>query len=122
VHEAYLRIEANDSQWNDRKHFLRAAAAVMRHLLVDHACERAAAKRGDGEAAVLLDQVKTAGDDDMMAVLALDNAIKDIAAIAPRREQKVECRYFVGLSVTETADNAFCCASPTSLSRAILVR
>lgn len=99
MHEAYLRIEANDSQWNDRKHFLRAAAAVM-----------------------LLDQVKTAGDDDMMAVLALDNAIKDIAAIAPRREQKFECRYFVGLSVTETADNAFCCASPTSLSRAILVR
>jgi len=104
VHEAYLRMAANESQWNDRKHFLRAAAAVMRHLLVDHARKRATAKRGDGQATVHFDEERTAGNDDLMAVLALDHAIKDIAAIDPRLEQIIECRYFAGLSVTETAE------------------
>ena len=103
VHEAYERLAANREGWKDRKHFLRAAATVMRHLLVDHARKRNAAKRGEGKVALTLDESRVAGDDDAVAVLALDNAMKDIAAIDPRLEQIVECRYFAGLSVADTA-------------------
>ena len=76
---------------------------VMRHLLVDHARKRNALKRGDGKVALTLDESRVASDDDAVAVLALDNAMKDIAAIDPRLEQIIECRYFAGLSVADTA-------------------
>ena len=104
VHEAYLRMAAGNDGWKDRKHFLRAAATVMRHLLVDHARKRNSAKRGDGTPPLLLNESRLVTDDDSVAVLALDNAIKDIAAISPRLEQIIECRYFAGLSVADTAE------------------
>lgn len=104
VHEAYLRLVSKSQKWNNRRHFLRAAATVMRHLLVDHARKRNAAKRGEGKAVLLLDEELHGNKDDTLAVLALDNAMKDIAAIDPRLEQIVECRYFAGLSVADTAE------------------
>jgi RNA polymerase sigma factor (TIGR02999 family) len=104
VHEAYLRLAANNGGWADRKHFLRAAATVMRHLLVDHARKRNAAKRGDGKSAGTLDEHRLNSDDDTVAVLALNDAMKDIAAIDPRLEQIIECRFFAGLTVAETAE------------------
>jgi len=104
VHEAYIRLAGNDKSWNDRAHFLRAAATVMRHLLVDHARKRNAAKRGDGKAALTLEDRKLATDDDTVAVLALDNAMKDMADIDPRLVQIIECRFFAGLSVSDTAE------------------
>jgi len=104
VHEAYLRLVSKNHKWNNRRHFLRAAATVMRHLLVDHARKRNAAKRGEGKAALMLDEELHGKKDDTLAVLALDNAMKDIAAIDPRLERIVECRYFAGLSVVDTAE------------------
>jgi RNA polymerase sigma factor (TIGR02999 family) len=104
VHEAYMRLASNNDGWKDRKHFLRAAATVMRHLLVDHARKRNAAKRGDGKVALSLDEQRVTTPDDTVAVLALDNAMKDISAIDPRLEQIIECRFFAGLSVAETAE------------------
>lgn len=104
VHEAYLRIAARNDGWHDRSHFLRAAATVMRHLLVDHARTRNAAKRGDGKVALSLDENRVDTDNDTMAVLALDNAINELVAINPRFEQIIECRYFAGLTVAETAE------------------
>jgi RNA polymerase sigma factor (TIGR02999 family) len=104
VHEAYLRMAAGSPQWADRKHFLRAAAAVMRHLLVDHARERSADKRGGGVAPVTLGEVAAATQDDSVAVIALDDALREMAKIDPRLEQIVECRYFGGLSTAETAE------------------
>ncbi len=104
VHEAYVRMASGNEGWADRKHFLRAAATVMRHLLVDHARKRNAAKRGEGKDAMPLDENRLVTEDDTVAVLALDNAIKEIAAINPRFEQIIECRYFAGLSVAETAE------------------
>lgn len=104
VHEAYIRLAAQDDGWKDRKHFLRAAATVMRHLLVDHARKRNAAKRGDGKGALEFDDNHLVTDDDTVAVLALNNAMKDIVAIDPRLEHIIECRYFAGLSVAETAE------------------
>ena len=104
VHEAYIRLAARNEGWKDRKHFLRAAATVMRHLLVDHARKRNAAKRGDGRAALEFDDNRLVTDDDTVAVLALDDAMKEIVAIDPRLEHIIECRYFAGLSVADTAE------------------
>jgi RNA polymerase sigma factor (TIGR02999 family) len=104
VHEAYLRLAAGSPNWNDQRHFLRAASAVMRHLLVDHARQREAAKRGSGLRAVTLTDTGPATEDDSVAVIALDDALKDLARIDPRLEQVMECRYFAGLTVGETAE------------------
>ena len=104
VHEAFLRLAGGRNRWADRGHFLRAASTVMRHLLVDHARKRAAGKRGDGRVPITLEDERAASDDDSLAVLALDHAIDEVAKIDPRLGQIIECRYFAGLSVAETAE------------------
>jgi len=104
VHEAYLRLVSQNTSWNNRRHFLRAAATVMRHLLVDHARKRNSAKRGDGVVALSLNESQHGSTDDALAVLALDDAIREIAAIDPRLERLIECRYFSGLSIADTAE------------------
>lgn len=104
VHEAFVRLASGNPGWSDRAHFMRAAATVMRHLLVDHARKRAAAKRGSGNAPLTLEEERCAAEDDAVAVLALDNAMRGIADMDPRLERILECRYFAGLSVKETAD------------------
>lgn len=103
VHEAYLRLADRQKGFADHKHFLRAASAVMRHLLVDHARKKNAAKRGDGVAALPLEENRLVTEDDMVAVLALDNAMKEIAEIDPRLEKIIECRFFGGLTTADTA-------------------
>jgi len=104
VHEAFVRLAGGQSAWVDRAHFLRAASKVMRHLLVDHARKRRAEKRGGGVDALELDEQRVESSDDSVAVLALDTALKDMAATDPRLESIVECRYFAGLTVAETAE------------------
>lgn len=104
VHEAFVRLAGRDASYNDRAHFLRAAATVMRHLLVDHARRRNAEKRGAGVAPLTLQDERLGNKDDTVAVLALEAAMKDIATIDPRLEGVIECRYFAGLTVPETAE------------------
>lgn len=104
VHEAFVRLATGNGKWSDRGHFLRAASTVMRHLLVDHARKRQADKRGSGQAPLTLEDDRYTTDDDSLAVLTLDNALRDIAEIDPRLEQIIECRYFAGLSVNDTAE------------------
>jgi len=104
VHEAFVRLAGGQRAWKDRAHFLRAASKVMRHLLVDHARKRKAEKRGGGVDALELDEQRVESSEDTVAVLALDTALKDMAAIDPRLESIVECRYFAGLTVAETAE------------------
>lgn len=104
VHEAFVRLAGSGGSYNDRNHFLRAAATVMRHLLVDHARKRNADKRGDGVAPMTLQDDRLDNEDDTLAVLAMDAAMKDIAAIDARLVQIIECRYFAGLTVPETAE------------------
>ena len=108
VHEAYLRLEGLDRvQWRDRQHLLAMAARTMRRVLIDYAEQRRARKRGGGEVAVPLEEVDAA-----MAVLdrhadelhALDEALERLAELNPRQRQVVECRFFVGLSIEETAE------------------
>lgn len=104
VHEAFVRLAGGQRAWKDRAHFLRAASKVMRHLLVDHARKRKAEKRGGGVDALELDEQRVESSEDTVAVLALDTALKDMAATDPRLESIVECRYFAGLTVAETAE------------------
>lgn len=104
VHEAFVRLAGGKRTWTDQAHFLRAASKVMRHLLVDHARKRNAAKRGSGVEPLELDEERVESDDESVAVLALDAALKDMAEVDPRLEQVVECRYFAGLTVKETAE------------------
>jgi len=104
VHEAFVRLSSGDANWTDRRHFLRASAKVMRHLLVDHARKRNASKRGSGVKALTLDENRLSSSDDALAVIALENAITSMKEIDPRLEEIVECRFFAGLSVKETAE------------------
>jgi RNA polymerase sigma factor (TIGR02999 family) len=104
VHEAFVRLAGGNAAWTDHAHFLRAASKVMRHLLVDHARKRRAEKRGGGVNPLELDEQRYASDDDSVAVLALDSALQGMAKVDPRLEGVIECRYFAGLSVKETAE------------------
>jgi RNA polymerase sigma factor (TIGR02999 family) len=104
VHEAFMRMASGEGSWKNRKHFLRAASTVMRHLLVDHARKKRADKRGAGKPLLALDESRIASGDECLVVLALDNALTDIADTDPRLEKIIECRYFAGLSVRETAE------------------
>lgn len=104
VHEAFVRLSGGAGNWADRRHFLRASAKVMRHLLVDHARKRNAYKRGGGVKAHTLDENLAKSPDDNLAVLALEDAINHMREIDPRLEDIVECRFFAGLSVADTAE------------------
>jgi RNA polymerase sigma factor (TIGR02999 family) len=104
VHEAYLRLVGTDRQpFNNRVHFYGAAAQAMRRVLVDHARRRRAQKRGDDPAMVSLDAMDV-GVDMRQDLVALDEALTQLAALAPQPARVVELRYFGGLSIDETAE------------------
>ena len=103
VHEAYLRMSGGGASYQDEGHFLRASSKVMRNLLVDHARRRNAAKRGGGISPITLVEDRLVSADDSVAVLAMDAAINGMKEIDPRLETIVECRFFAGLNVAETA-------------------
>jgi RNA polymerase sigma factor (TIGR02999 family) len=115
VHEAYLRLAGVRSPFQNRVHFYGAAAQVMRRILVDYARSRRAVKRGDGAVVVNLDEAADVGIDLRMDLVALDEALEALAAIAPRAAKVVELRYFGGLSIEETA--AFLSVGPATVKR-----
>ena len=105
VHEAYIRlVDQTRVRWQNRAHFYGVAAHVMRRILVDRARARKADKRGAGWERVTLvsDRTPTASPD--VDVLALDDALKRLAALDPQQERIVELRYFGGLTLDETAE------------------
>ena len=104
VNEAFVRMRSSKPRWESQVHFFRVAARVMRHLLVDHARQHLSAKPGGGEKVLNLDDFAVSTDDDTVAVLAIDAAMKKIENIDSRMAQVVECRFFAGLSVKETAE------------------
>jgi RNA polymerase sigma factor (TIGR02999 family) len=105
VHEAYLKlVDQEHADWNDRAHFLAVAATAMRHILVDHARERGALKRGGGLQHVDFEQVIVAADLEAEALLDLHDALVDLARIDSRLARVVECRFFGGLAEEETAE------------------
>ena len=105
VHEAYLRlVRYQDVSWKGRAHFFGAAARTMRRVLVDYARRKSAGKR-KGEHVSLTDAGAAAGVDlSLDELLAIDDALERLAAERPRWVRVVECRYFAGLSIEETAE------------------
>ena len=102
VNEAYLKLRGTKN-WNTDAHFLRAAALAMRHALVNHAVARLAGKRGDGVVPLpLTDALEVAIEDDA-TMLALNDALGQLARTSLRLAQVVECRYFAGYDEAETA-------------------
>lgn len=102
IHETYLKLHRAEG-WNDRQHFLCAAAIAMRQVLVDAARERLALKRGGGvqpETLSAADRVLARSDDE---VIQVDTALVRLGAFDPRLAQVVECRFFAGYSEPETA-------------------
>ena len=105
VHEAYLRlIDVTRVDWQSRNHFFAVSAQLMRRILVEAARRRNAGKRGGDASHVPLDEAFVPAADRGADLLALDEALEHLAALAPRKARVVELRYFAGLSVKETAD------------------
>jgi len=105
VHEAYLRLVGPaDVEWENRAHFFGAAARAIRRILIDRARARRRQKRGGGERPLPLEAAaEIAVDGPNLDILALDEALQQLAAIDPQKAQVVELRFFGGLSVEETA-------------------
>ena len=104
VHEAYLKL-VDDTRVTERgrAYFFAASARAMRQVLVDHARRRNAHKRGAGVRMVTLGDDEAAVDCFALEMLDLDRALHELAVLNPRHAQVVECRFFGGLSVEETA-------------------
>ena len=105
VHEVYLRlITAREVDWQHRAHFFAVAATLMRRILLDRARRRAAAKRGGKAQPWDLTKTIDVAQTQAREVVALDDALKALAEIDPRKARIVELRFFGGLSVKETAE------------------
>lgn len=104
VNEAYLRlIDRKASSWESRIHFLSFAARTMRRILVEHARRRGTAKRGAGAQRVSLEDSLVIATQREVDLLALDDALSQLAEIDPRQAKIVELRYFAGLTIEELA-------------------
>ncbi|MDQ6736800.1 MAG: ECF-type sigma factor [Gemmatimonadota bacterium] len=109
VHEAYFRLtEGVVADWQDRNHFFAVASTAMRRVLIDHAKQRQAAKRGGARVRVDLDQLQlsaagTAVDVDPESLLALESALVKLEARHGRQAKALELRYFAGLTLEEAA-------------------
>jgi RNA polymerase sigma factor (TIGR02999 family) len=105
VHEAYLKLVGLDRiDWRDRRHFFAAAAGAMRRVLIDYARRHRALKRGGGVRPLSLDEAAVSIDERADTLVALDEALTRLAAHDERLARVVECRFFGGLSETETAE------------------
>ncbi|MEM1270179.1 MAG: sigma-70 family RNA polymerase sigma factor [Bacteroidota bacterium] len=105
VHEAYLRlVDYRDLAWNDRTHFFAVAAQAMRRVLSNYARDRNAQKRGGKQARVTLHDDDVKQEHSFENIIALDDALKQLEAVNERACRIVECRFFGGLTVDETAE------------------
>ena len=106
VHEAWLELtKLNRIKWQNRSHYLAIAAQAMRRILIDYAVARRRQKRGGGQTPIHLEDdvwavAETRGED----LLALDEALARLSALNQRQARIVECRFYGGMSVEETAD------------------
>lgn len=104
VHEAYLQlIDQSRVSWESRAHFFGAAARLMRRILVDHARAHQAEKRGSGDEKLALDEAIAVPENKDLNILALNDALEELARMDEQQSRIVELRYFGGLSIEETA-------------------
>ena len=105
VHEAFVRLTGNaPPQWEDRAHFFGIAAHLMRQILVEYARSRNAGKRGGAAIKLAIDSVDVPGESPGLDIVALDDALKDLARFDPQQSRVVELRFFSGLSIEDTAE------------------
>lgn len=115
IHEAYLRlVDYRRMQWQNRAHFFAVSAQVMRRILVDHA-RRHNLKRGRGIQHLSLDAAAVVAGERSADLVALDDAMRSLEELDPRKVKVVELRFFGGLSVEETA--AVLNVSPVTVRR-----
>jgi RNA polymerase sigma factor (TIGR02999 family) len=104
VDDAYLNlVNQEDRSWENRSHFYAVAAQSMRHILIDHARGRRAAKRGGGRPAIHLEESLAISEDKCDEMIAVDEALVRLAAWDPRLSRIVEMRFFGGLTLDEIA-------------------
>jgi RNA polymerase sigma factor (TIGR02999 family) len=104
VHEAFFRLVRLDHiDWRSRAHFLAIASQAMRNVLLDHAEHRGAQKRGGGARPVTIDRIEVADDLPDDEVISLCEALERLEKLDARRARAVECRFFGGLNLDETA-------------------
>ncbi len=112
VHEAYLKlVDQSRASWANRAHFLAAASRAMRHILINHSRDRRAQKRGGSSAPHLSLDARDAreyealsqSDGDADLLLAVNAALERLEQVNPRQSQIVECRFFGGMTIEETA-------------------
>ena len=115
VNEAFVRLVPAKVDWKDRAHFYGVAARAMRQVLVDHARRRDAGKRGAGQHRISIEVADPAVQPRTLDLLALDEALEDLAALDARQARLVELRLFGGLTVQESAEIVGC--SPATASR-----
>jgi RNA polymerase sigma-70 factor, ECF subfamily len=105
VHEAYLRlINQRQVDWRNRAQFLGVAAGMMRRILVNHARDRAAGKRGGSRRQVSLSLVEAPSGGAEVELIALEDALAQLASLDPRKAKVVELRFFGGLTMEEVAE------------------
>lgn len=106
VNEAYLRlVDSTQTAPTDRAHFLALAARAMRYIIIDYARRRSAVKRGGGVFHLRLDDdVEVAVESQAQQLLVLDEAIRSLSEIDERLVRIVECRFFTGMTESETAE------------------
>lgn len=105
VHEVFLRLtRGNTVRWQNRAHFYAIAATLMRRILVDHARARQFQKRGAGVITVPLNEALARHATKTLSVVALDDALNELARLDPRKSRVIELRFFGGLSLEETAE------------------
>ena len=104
VHEAYVRLcDSANISWQNRIHFFRVAAKLMRRVLIDYARQRNAAKRGSGIAAQPLNEELLISEESLSLVLEIDEVLDKLAEFSPRMAQVVEMQFFAGLTEAEIA-------------------
>jgi RNA polymerase sigma factor (TIGR02999 family) len=105
VNEAYVRMVAQDfPQWQNRAHFFAVAAQLMRQILVDHARSHGASKRGGNVYKVALDEAVDQALATDLDIVALDDALKNLAEMDVQQSKVVELKFFAGLSIEDTAE------------------
>jgi RNA polymerase sigma factor (TIGR02999 family) len=105
VNEVYLQlVDCGQMNWQDRAHFFAVSAQLMRRILIDFARSRGCQKRGGGMLLLSLDEAPSMCKEPDPNLLALDDALKALAAVDERESKVVELRFFGGLSIKETAE------------------
>src|SRR6185369_7450977 len=105
VNEAYVRLAGQENvDWQNRSHFFAVTAQVMRHILIDHARRRRYVKHGGELRQIPLEDAAGMSQQRAAELLALDEALDELARFDERKKRVVELRYFAGLSLEETAE------------------